>query len=337
MRLLVKFFIALTLILAAASFLLPQKFGVSFPRDPGPILDREFRSNHRKYLEATRPQIVLMGDSTLLFGVDPEALAEQTGKSVYSISYGGMSSAMWYLIMKNNIVDSVHKPEQLVIVFRSTILTAPGFRVQGYNLARLDEYARPRDYLFIQNSFVNLMNPVELMAEKYFPLYVFRGSLRDGVDAYLRYSAPALAGCDRGCTDGTLYQMQEHRFVNLSYIEGDANASEAYLYTDQQMDFGSQVETSYLPAMIEMAKENNIHLVFARIKVIADAPQYKLEAYNKALSAYLAENNVSYIDLGSDSRFTEDHLEGSLHLNEKGKALFTKLLADALVKLSLGD
>lgn len=335
MRRLLKFLLVLTIILLAASFVLPRKYGISFPREPGPILDQYFRVNHRKHLEAAKPEIVLMGDSTLLLGMDPELLEEETGKPVYSMAYGGMSSAMWYLIMKNNLVDSTHKPEHLVIVFRTTILTAPGFRVQGYNLKRLDEYARPKDYLFIQNSFVNLMNPFELMAEKYFPLYVFRSDLRNELDAYLRYSAPALIGCDRGCTDGTLYSMQEHRFVNLSFIEGDANASEAHLYTDYQLDFEARVDESYLPEMIEMAKENDIHLVFTRIKVLANVPQYKLDAYNDALSVYLAENNVSYIDLGSDPRFTEDqHFADFLHLNEKGRTLFTELLAEALEALS---
>jgi hypothetical protein len=334
MRFFLKFSIALSFILGATFIFLPHEYGISFPRNPGPILDSQNRTNHREYIETHHPQIVLMGDSTLFFGVDSEALTEQTGKSVYTINYGGMSSAMWYLIMKNNIVDSSYKPEHLVIVFRSTILTAPGFRVLGYNLKRLDEYARPKDYVFIQNSYVNLMNPAQFMSEKYFPLYVFRGKLRDNFDAYLRYTAPALAGCDKGCTDGILYEMQEHRFVNLSFIEGDANASESYLYTNRQLDFDASLKNSYLPELIEMAKENGIDLVFVRIKVMADVPQSKLDAYNNALSSYLAENNVSYIDFGADSRFTKDHFQDFLHLNEQGKALFTELLASELYKQS---
>jgi len=336
MRFFSKFILSLTIILLATWIILPQAYEVSFPRNPGPILDRHFRDDHREYIDNEKPQIVLMGDSTLYSGVDTESLAKLTGKSVYSISYGGMSSAMWYLIMKNNIVDTVYKPEQLVVIFRTTILTAPGFRVKGYNLARLDEYARPKDDLFIENSFVNLMPPHQLIAEKYFPLYVFRSNLRDEIDDQLRYLAPALAGCDRGCTDGTLYKMQEHRFVNLSFIEGDANASEAYLYTNEQLDFYAQVETSYLPALIQMAKESGHHLTFVRIKVQPDVSQEKLDSYNADLSSYLAANDVEYIDFGSDLRLTEKHFQDMLHLNEQGKALFTQMLADALRELSLG-
>jgi len=170
MRFFLKFSLVLALLLLLTSILIHRISGIEFPRDPGPILDKQLRNNHMDYIEANQPQIVLLGDSTLVLGVDPNALAEQTGKSVYEIGIPGSASALWYLILKNNIAPSAYQPEYLLVIFRDTILTAPGYRVHGSYFKLLDEYADHREPVLIQKSFVNLMNPLEIAAEKYFPL-----------------------------------------------------------------------------------------------------------------------------------------------------------------------
>ena len=334
MRLFLKFGLILTIIMIFTSVILPRTYETEFPRNPGPALDKQLRTNHLTYIEDNQPQIVLLGDSTLVLGVDTDALAEQTGKSVYNIGVPGSASAFWYLMLKNNIAEASYKPEYVLVIFRNTILTAPGYRVHGSYFKLVDEYAGRNEPIFIEKSFVNLMNPLEIAAEKYLPLYVFRSDLRNGIDANIRYFAPPLFGCDENCTDFALGEIFSGADLEPKALVDAVGAAESLLYTDEQMNFDAQVENSYLPDMIRIAHENNIKLVFVRIKVESEfenLPEH--ENYLNALRQYLKEKNAYLLDYGSDPRITDDLLRDPLHLTEEGKSVFTLLLADGLKEI----
>lgn len=331
MRLFLKFGLILTIIMILTSVILPRTYETHFPRNPGPTLDKQLRTNYLDYIEENHPQIVLLGDSTLVLGVDADALAEQTGKSVYSIGVPGSASAFWYLMLKNSIAESSYKPEYVIVVFRNTILTAPGYRVHGSYFKLVDEYAARNEPVFIEKSFVNLMNPLEIAAEKYLPLYVFRSDLRNEIDASIRYFAPPHFGCDENCTDFALGEIFSGADLEPKALVDAVGAAESLLYTDEQMNFDAQVDKSYLPDMISIANENDIKLVFVRIKVesaFEDTPNH--ENYLNSLSQYLKQPNVFLLDYGSDPRITDDLLRDPLHLNEDGKTVFTHLLAEGL-------
>jgi hypothetical protein len=334
MRFFLKFSLSLAIILIAASVFLLRSRGVAFPREPGPILDREVRFNHLQHINEYRPQIVLLGDSTLVLGVDPEALAEQTDKSVYSIGIPGSASALWYLLIKNSIAEAQHKPEYILVVFRDTILTAPGYRVQGSYFELLDEYARRNEPVLVEKSFVNLMNPLEIAAEKYFPLYVFRSDIRRRIDAFIRYPAPSLFGCDGYCTDYALGGLFEGADMEPRALVEVVGAAESLLYTPEQLDFESQVDRSLLPDMIEFANGSGIRLVFVRIKVesgMGDDPE--LGKYLDDLKNYLDERDAFLLDFGDDPRLTSDLFRDAIHFNEEGRQLFTRLLATGMMEL----
>ena len=336
MRFFLKFGLILTIILVATSILLPPSYDLTFPREPGPVTDRRVRTDHLKYLEERQPQIVVLGDSTLELGLDTEALAEQTGKSVYKVAIPGSASALWYLILKNNIAESTYKPEYVLIVFRDTILTAPGYRVHGSYFELVDEYARRNEPLFIQRSFVNLMNPLERAAEKYFPLYVTRTQIRNRIDAGIRYLLPPIFGCDKNCVDYSLGELFAGADLEPQALVDAVGAAESYLYTPERLDFASQVGDSYLPEMIRIAQENGIKLVFVRIKVeTADsASASRLANYLESLRAYLKKEQGAYLlDFGDDPRFTHDLFRDSIHLTEQGKILFTQLVAEGLKEI----
>lgn len=335
MRRFLKFSLLLTIIMIVTSVILPPTYGLTFPRHPGPTLDRQVRDNHLKHIEENQPQIVLLGDSTLVLGVDADALAEQTGKSVYSIGIPGSASALWYLLLKNNIAEASYKPEYVLVVFRDSILTAPGYRVQGSYFELLDEYARRNEPVLMEKSFVNLMNPLEIAAEKYFPLYVSRPDIRKGIDSKIRYFAPPLFGCDEYCTDYALGEIFAGADMEPGALVDAVGAAESLLYTPGQLNFESQVDRSLLPDMIEIANENDIKLVFVRIKVLSGidaSPQ--LDKYLADLGNYLNEQNFPLLDFGDDRRFTPELFRDSIHLNENGRELFTQLVANELMRIS---
>src|SRR6185369_4935726 len=153
MRLFVRSMLIFGLMISVVSLALKNHDKISFPREAGPVLDRRVRTNYLKFIEETHPQVVMMGDSTLGASIDATKLADQIDKSVYSISIPGSASALWYLILKSNIAEASYKPAYLVVVFRDTILTAPGYRVHGSYFDLVDEYADHNEPLLMQNSF----------------------------------------------------------------------------------------------------------------------------------------------------------------------------------------
>lgn len=338
MRFFLKFILILVFIIILSYTILPSAYVTNFPRHPGPTLDRQARTNHLKYIEENQPTIVLIGDSTLVLGVDATQLAEQTSKPVYSIGIPGSASALWYILLKNNIADADHKPQYVLVVFRDSILTAPGYRVHGSYFELLDEYARRNEPVLLEKSFLNFMNPFERMFDKYFPLYALRSNLRQDIDTSIRYAAPPISGCDEACTDYALAELFQAADLEPRALVNAVNSAESLLYTKEQLDFESVIDESLLPDMIEIAKYNNINLVFVRIKVFT-SPQNSpaLDQYLLDLKNYFEAQHVDYLDFGNDPRLTEELYQDTIHLNQQGKAVFTQFVAQGLNEIFLKE
>ena len=207
MRAFLRYLIVLTVIIMIGWLVIPQAYGVNFPRSAGPTFDRAVRYIYMHRIEDENPQIVLLGDSTLSDSINADLLGTLTGKKIAKFDVHGSASAYWYLILKNNIIEAENTPPVVVIVFRDTILTAPGYRVHGSYLKRLDEFARRKEPLLLERSYLNLMNPVERVAESYVPLYGARENIRQSMDGWLRYTLPGWMGCDQRCTDNSMYAV----------------------------------------------------------------------------------------------------------------------------------
>ncbi len=339
LRSFLRYSLSLVLVLTLLSVIIPARYGVHYPRQVGPLFDEFFKRDGLQAIATEKPQIVMVGDLVFMRGVDRKKLASETGKTVYGIGVAGSASALWYAVIKHNLLPSPYKPEALIIVFRDTMLTTPGYRVNGSYFTQLDEYATPDDKLIIERAYVNLMNPLEKFADGSFPLYGSRLRLREALDHYIRYSGNRVLGCDAECTDiamGTVYgagNMEQN-------ILGDAiGTAESYLYNTQAMDFDRQLERSFLPEMVRMTRENGTQLIFIRTKTMfypdEDSEPPELKTYMNKLAAYLEANGVILLDYGQDERLKEEFFYDPLHLNEEGREVFTALIVDALRALPL--
>jgi len=330
-----RYIIALIVVLAALSFYIPARYDVRYPRNIGPLFDPFYKRISLRTIAVDQPQIVVLGDSVFMRGVDLDELSIGVGKTVYGIGVAGSASALWYVAIKNNIVPSPYKPQALMIVFRDTMLTTPGYRVNGSYFKQLDEYATPNDRLLIERAYVNLMNPLEKISERYLPLYGSRLSLRETLDYYIRYSGNKIIfGCDTRCTDqamGTVYgaaNMEQN-------ILGDAiGTAESYLYTPEALDFNRQLNRSFLPEIVRMCNENGIQLILVRTKTMrypdeASEP-LALKTYMQNMSAYLEANGVILLDFGTDERIKTEYFFDPLHLNQQGRVVFTEMIVDSL-------
>ncbi|HEX6270251.1 MAG TPA: hypothetical protein VFZ43_08455 [Anaerolineales bacterium] len=337
MRSFLRYLLLLFILIVATWGRISHRYSLEFPRAPGPRFDSQVRKLYINRLQTDKPDMVMLGDSTLLDGVDPDRLSELTGMQISSYDVPGSASAYWYLVLKNNIVETEHKPRYVLILFRDTILTAPGYRVHGSYFVLLDEFARRNEPLLLERAYLNLMNPLERFGEGFLPLYAARVQIRRDIDALVRYSLTSWLGCDRECNDDSMYEVFTSANLEPGQLQNAIAAAEGYLYTNRQLDFDRQIEHSFLPEMIRLAEENNIELILVRLKnrTTGERETSAIQQYIADLSEYLAKQNIIFLDFGRDPQLSSAYYKDSLHLTKEGEALFTEMLAESLKDVML--
>ncbi len=107
------------------------------------------------------------------------------------------------------------------------------------------------------------------------------------------------------------------------------------LYSPEEMEFDRHIDESFLPAMIDLAKENNTTLIFVRTGTlnyqISESEPLALKNYIKSLNTYLSgHTNVYFLDFAHDPRIDSTFFVDSVHFNAHGRELFTPILASEI-------
>lgn len=334
-----RYFYFLIIALMGFNIYIPLHYQTPYPSPLGPTFTPRIKDEHIKAIDANRPEFVLIGDSTLEEGVDQTLLTSELHEETYKLSVRGSATAAWYLVMKNVVMKSAHRPKYIVILFRDTMLTVPYFRTTGRYLELLDDYAGKNEPVLNELAFINQMNPVEKIMEQYLPLYGMRWDIRTGLEHRLRYMAPSIINCQKDCAEDAVHSIfgRELDTIALNQMIEDSVDS---LYSPDEMNFDRHIDTSFLPVMIDLAEDNNTSLVFVRtgtlnFPTVESEPQ-ALKNYINLLGAYLADHdNVYFLDLAYDERIDASFFVDSVHFNAHGKELFTPILADELRSISI--
>lgn len=329
-----NYLITTTLLLGFLAIFIPAWYDLPYPMDVGPQFDERIRPLYINTLNEEHPQVFLIGDSMLGAAVDKDAVANQLDKKVYMASLPGTASTIWYSIIKNNIVVAEHKPEYLVIFFRDSMMTVPGYRVTGRYLELVDEFATPDDKLLIERAYINQMTPLERFMDAYVPLYGARWIIREGIDSQIRYAlGNLLLKCDQTCMDYGMEFVFVENNLDLTFLSEAINAADSYLYKKDVLDFEDQIDKSFLPEIIRLCKENGIRLVLIRMPILrfkdAGMSPPELDGYIQGLSAFLEENDIPFLDF-DQKEMQAEYFKDALHLNEQGKVFFTRELIQAL-------
>lgn len=327
-----RYVLFLLLLSGGLSVYVQVRYQPGYPRPLGPQPDAYVRQTVKRVLEQTSTQIVMLGDSLLQTNVDAAALSAALGVEIFSVRASGSASALWYLVLENNIVEAERKPRALIILFRDTMLTLPGYRVHGSYFILIDEYAAPDDLLFIERAYIHRMNPLEKLAEAYLPVYGGRLDLRKLLDARIRHTLPRLfLHCDAACANGAMDAVFQAANLEANLLAEAVASAETYLYTPRALDFDANVNDSFLPEIIRLCRENGIQLVLVRARTLRfDSEPPALKTYMDDLASYLDERGIPFLDFSRDERLVPRLFADTLHLNEAGKAVFTEMLAEAL-------
>ena len=323
------------LLLALLSFYIPIRYQTSYPKEIGPHFDDHIRTIYTDLLNEEQPEVLLLGDSMLEAAVDHEVIAGRLDKKTLPLSLYGSASTLWYLILKNNILLAENKPEYLIIFFRDTMMTAPGYRATGTYLEKIDEFASSDDRLAAQRAYIDQMTPPEKIMERYVPLYGSRWKIRQSIDYYIRISlGRVLLDCDSTCMNRAMERVFKANNLDETFLSDAIVDVDKYMYTSGRLDFNDQVGKSLLPEIIRLCKENDIQLILVRTPILSfEEPGTQpsgLNAYVQNLAKYLDENEVLFFDFDQKD-FTSEYFSDMVHLNEQGQAMFTQKLATALL------
>ena len=335
MKALIRYLVGIIILVILSTLFLVGWFKEKYPKPTIPSLDPEVRMENVVYLEAQKPDMVFLGNSTLMLGVDTDEFEKLTGQKILEIAEPGSSSAWWYLILKNNIARSSFKPKTLVLFFTDTLLTDPGVWVTGKYFPIIDEYANSSDELLLNLSYKQQLSVPEKIFTSWLPLYGNREKISNFLIKFLEDGlAKTFLKCPADCMQTNIDDVfQESNLIrNISKNEFDADILE--WYTWKNLNFSARVNESYLSEIIQICKENKISLIMVRIGnshflSLADEPLL-VRAYFRSLQTYLEEKGVIYLDLAYDPRITPDLFRDTGHLNESGKQVFTQILVEKL-------
>jgi hypothetical protein len=330
------FLIATILLGYLSSILIHLRYDGEYPREIGQKFDDNVRNNHREYLDEEQPDMMMLGDSTLKDSVIFEQLGEALGIDVYGVAVPGSTTALWYLILKNNIVTAEHKPDYLVLYTRETMMTTPEFRVDGGYFATIDEYAKADEPLLLERSYMQQMSALEQTATRWLPIFGQRGQVRGSIDYRINHSLPVIFQCGEVCVKDALDNIFAGA-VDKKAVLAAQNRSERFLWEMKRLFFARQLERSYLPEIERMTRENDIQLILVEMKTFRSPPSTTtsllLNGYMRDLHAYCAENDIIYISFSDDPRLTEEMFPDGFHLAQEAMPMFTEMLAEALADL----
>jgi hypothetical protein len=335
-----QYLISLMILTGLVSGFVLLRFADSYPFPVGPHFDPHIRQKYEEMLDREHPQILIFGDSVVETNVDAGLMSGQSGKQVSAISEPGAGSALLYLILKNNIATAESRPHVLILLFRDTVLTSPGFRVHGSFFDVMDEYAGAEDDFVLRLAIRNRMSPLEKLAEAYFPPYWARWDLRSLlVSRVINLPVRALSGCSQECSEAAMSEIFGNQNFEPDQLNEAINSAENFLYTGENLDFKNQIDQSFLPEIVRICKENKIKLVLVRTKImrfsVARPEPPALVEYMKDLNAYAQDHDVMLIDFSHDERLNNSLYKDTHHLNKDGKTVFTRMLVEAIESVSL--
>ncbi len=276
--------------------------------------------------QSAAPEIVFLGNSLLETRIDPGYLTDLTGLQTISLAVDGTGPGTWYLQLKNVIGASTNRAETVFVFFHDDLITRP------------ISFTGPRDRVLIeqlshgieadyQDVVTNAENPgdrIRRMFSVIYPISESSSSSRDSISA----AGALVAGMNRDEAGDEANLV----FAFANKRKQDQNIQQPKFHGT----FGSAVESSFLPLLIEQTRELSIELIIVRVSArpgddgTPNEPD-NLAKYSSELSDYLAANDIRYIDMtghpGTDAGMYYD----GYHLTYRYRTYYTEIFGEWLL------
>ncbi len=285
-------------------------------------------------LRAKKPQVVILSDSMVDNGVDPELLGKLLdGRRVELLWYGGAASASWYFRLKNYIVASHIRPELVCIFFRDRVLTDPRFRTEGSYRSKLEAAMHEDEpiYRLVLDQHLAGEGDLHRWVDRLYPLNARRHAQHERIEqTSMRLVANA------GVTVPELRRWINETFA-LTNLAGGAAEEAAAFSKEKQTEFDPDPRRSFLRHIVAAGTEGRIPLCFLRVKRHPGADGFvqqdeQLRRYIANLRNWIESQGCYFIDDTDNPERTQDmYLQpGDDHMGPWAKERSTELYADEL-------
>lgn len=292
-------------------------------------------------------RIFLLGNSMFKTGIDREALEREidAGIGVDFEEHVGHYTNLWYLIVKNALVDHPETPRRVVWGFRPTYAYRPAFRQK--RVCDVERFLGPSETLY--EHLVSQANRDDsggwrAALARHSGLYPRRDAIREKVFSPFESAAIALLGVIGGPATPSI-EADLGSGLSLSELvhkrlHHDANrvAEEAYVDAGAGFVLGEVVpfEQSFVPHIAELLRERAIPqlvVLFNPVAATAGGIDPQAAAFTEAAVAYFDAHDIPYLDMVNDPDLTPAHYASGDHYNAAGRALVTAKLARKLRRL----
>ena len=318
-------------IFAAAVVLLPAFISHLVPTR------RDFDQKPVVHLHKKQPEVVLIGDSVLGGSLDPALFARETGvKDVELLWNGGAASAAWYLLLKNNVVASGIHPRLVCIFFRERMLTDATFRTTPTYRRFLESIRHEKEPVYrdiLQEDETEEESTLGRFIDWLYPLNSRRHVQADKIS---RLAFRVAAG---GSRIGPLRRRVNETF-DVAKLRDEVMDESTELSGAKAEEFNPDRHHSFLPHMVETAKQAGISLCFVRQKRYplpdGTVPQSEsLRRYIAQLRNWLESQGCTFIDLTNDPEPDQSmyNKPGDDHMRRAAKEKMTEIYARKLSPL----
>ncbi|MBP6716605.1 MAG: hypothetical protein KA205_07065 [Acidobacteria bacterium] len=293
-----------------------------------------FESKPIDELKTMDPVAVIIGDS-MAGRVDPVRLGELLdNRQVATLVAPATGPGWWYLAFKNYVIPSGITPSWVFVFMRDTNLTDPMFRLLEPYRGKLDQVARDLEPELNEIVGTRLQGPwhrVHSATDQFYEL----GRARTWLEPKL---APWLARVAVGNRQKQRLLDGLNAAFGLEHLrpipQADLDAAD-----DRDADFNANINTSLMPSWVELARANNLRVVFIKVlrrptdQGLPPPESPALQQYTKDLRAWIEANGMVFFDDRDNPAMAKLPYADGDHVDGEGMTPYAELLAAQLERI----
>jgi len=294
---------------------------IALPAVPSLVLGYEpeqFDHKSIENLEQQNPSLIFLGNSILDTRIDPKTVSEITGIPTQSLAINGSAAGIWYLQLKNIIGQTSIKSPIVHIFFYDNLITQPISTTGGSNKNLIEPLLVYPEELFFSISRDTSWN--DDLTLSIYPII----KRREEIKTYLNQFASLFSSIDSESVQFKIDSFGKRQTLLKPNIR-------------EYKQFYEEIENSFLPAIIQIAKEKKIDLVLVKTSKnpsISTKIQVQIlqKSYVENLSSYLNSNGVHFIDMTGVDWIDATMFYDSAHIRSRYKIHYTKLFIKNFIK-----
>ena len=302
---------------------IPAAFGRS--QEPDPVdysLIEEF--------QAIAPETVFLGNSLLDNRIDPDFLSDLTGINTSSLAIEGTAPGVWYLQLANIVSAVESPPEKIFVFFHDDLITRPMYFTGQKDMGLVESLVDTES-----TSFTSLPESAGSIADKLKNIFASIYPISTAISRRSENPVNSISAKIAGVDQTELSERSKDLFAFAPRRDQAAIIQPPKYHGT----FGSKIDSSFLPLIIDQAKTIGSEIIFVRVAArpnddgSPNEPE-SLAKYSADLAEYLASNNVQYVDMtahvdeaGIDAAMYYD----GYHLKQRFRQSYTESFSEWLL------